>query len=518
MATGCCTLRNFLVLSFLASFYLIFQVLQFHNESIGGLYRHEIFEPNEKSLSRHKAPGWWRDAKLGIFVHWGLYSVPGFAPTRYMFSERAAVDNATWFKYHPYAEWYMNTQRIHGSPTWEFHRKHFGKLSYIDAFVPRFNKGIQDWDPTQWARLFRKAGAKYVVLTSKHHDGYTLWPSRVPNPYRDESQTELSRDIVGELGVAIRHAGLKYGLYYSGGLDFSFPDSLNGTCKACKFRPKKPQNPEEYSNYVLGHLYEIMENYRPCILWNDINFPDFHKKERLYEVFAHFYSKICPGHGIINDRWKLDGFNGDFKTPEYRTLEQVSWSEPWESNRGIGYSFGYNRNEGEKETMSSREMITLLIDIVSKGGNLLLDVGPMHDGSLSHIQESRLNDLADWMEINSEAIHGSRPFLPDGAMPSGSFRYTKTKDSMGLYVFALDWSHKDFHDRTISIPLKIKGYFIVEQFVTKHHIKEIHQTQEGMKTILRGVHYPDGHQKLPLVFRITTPRSLKKVVTVTGFK
>ena len=169
------------------------KVLQFHNESIGGLYRHEIFEPNEKSLrpafklklcihfligrwkefqfeslsSRHKAPGWWRDAKLGIFIHWGLYSVPGFAPTRYMFrwvfkmilfwlddtssqsksflnpfSERAAVDNATWFKYHPYAEWYINTQRIHGSPTWEFHRKHFGKLSYIDAFVPRFNKEI----------------------------------------------------------------------------------------------------------------------------------------------------------------------------------------------------------------------------------------------------------------------------------------------------------------------------------------------------------------------------------------
>ena len=112
------------------------------------------------------------------------------------------------------------------------------------------------------------------------------------------------------------------------------------------FNLKPQKNPEEYSNYVLGHLYEIMENYRPCILWNDINFPDFHKKERLYEVFAHFYSKICPGHGIINDRWKLDGFNGDFKTPEYRTLEQVSWSEPWESNRGVGYSFGYNRNEG----------------------------------------------------------------------------------------------------------------------------------------------------------------------------
>ena len=95
-----------------------------------------------------------------------------------------------------------------------------------------------------------------------------------------------------------------------------------------------------------------MENYKPCILWNDINFPDFHKKERLYEIFAHFYSKICPGHGIINDRWKLDGFNGDFRTPEYRTLDEVNTSHPWESNRGIGYSFGYNRNEGN----STREI------------------------------------------------------------------------------------------------------------------------------------------------------------------
>ena len=111
----------------------------------------------------------------------------------------------------------------------------------IQTKIFNIKKGIQDWDPSQWARLFRKAGAKYVVLTSKHHDGYTLWPSRVQNPYRDESQTELSRDIVGELGVAIRHAGLKYGLYYSGGLDFSFPDTLNGTCKACKYRPRKPQ-------------------------------------------------------------------------------------------------------------------------------------------------------------------------------------------------------------------------------------------------------------------------------------
>ena len=207
----------------------------------------------------------------------------------------------------------MNTHRIKGSPSAEFHRKHFGKLDYLDAFVPRFNKGIREWSPSAWANLFKKAGARYVVLTSKHHDGFTLWPSNVANPYRTESEIRLDRDIVGELGDAVRHAGMRYGLYYSGGMDWSFPGSLDGHCKTCHYRPRKPQNPEEYSDYATEHLWELMEKYKPCILWNDINYPTFKKNERLFEIFAHFYSKVCPGHGLINNRWKLDGnWKGDF--------------------------------------------------------------------------------------------------------------------------------------------------------------------------------------------------------------
>ena len=105
--------------------------------------------------------------KFGIFIHWGLYSVPGFAPTDFMFSERENIDNVTWFKHHPYAEWYMNTYRIKGSPSREFHKKHYGKESYMDAFVPRFNKAIGDWEPKEMANLFKNAGAKYAVLTTK---------------------------------------------------------------------------------------------------------------------------------------------------------------------------------------------------------------------------------------------------------------------------------------------------------------------------------------------------------------
>ena len=368
------------------------------------------------------------------------------------------MENFTWFKFHPYSEWYMNTHRIKGSPSAEFHRKHFGKLDYLDAFVPRFNKGIREWSPSAWANLFKKAGARYVVLTSKHHDGFTLWPSNVANPYRTESEIRLDRDIVGELGDAVRHAGMRYGLYYSGGMDWSFPGSLDGHCKTCHYRPRKPQDPEEYSDYATEHLWELMEKYKPCILWNDINYPTFKKNERLFEIFAHFYSKVCPGHGLINNRWKLDGnWKGDFATPEYKVMEAVNYTA-WETNRGIGFSFGYNRNEGEKETLSAKELVSMFIDIVSKGGNLLLDVGPMPNGSLSWIQEQRLKELGGWMEINSESIYGTRPFLPDGAIPSGNFRYTRNKDFMGLYVFVLDWHKKNVDDRIVDIPMNIKGY------------------------------------------------------------
>jgi len=511
-----CRIEILIAVAAFALCYLLLQGYNFNQKAFAHLYTHKTYEPSLASLSKHEAPMWWKDSKFGIFIHWGLYSVPGFAPTEYMWSERENVDNATWYKNHPYAEWYMNTYRIKGSPSREFHKKHFGKESYLDAFVPRFNQAISEWEPKNMAALFKSAGAKYAVLTSKHHDGFTLWPSNVPNPYRPAEYTHIERDLVGELGKAIKHSGMKYGLYYSGGLDWSFPGSLDGKCKDCSYRPQKPKDDEEYSNYATSHLYELMERYKPCILWNDINFPDYEKNERLYEVFAHFYSKVCPGHGIVNNRWQIkNGFNGDYLTPEYEVQDVVNSTQPWETIRGIGFSFGYNRNEGEKETMASVDIVKMLVDIVSKGGNLLLDVGPLPNGSISAIQERRLRDLGAWMAINSEGIYHTRPFLPDGAIPTGNFRYVRSKDYMALYVHVLDWDHSSFTNAVIEIPMKLKGFVIVEQFVTPTHKKELHQIQNGDKTEVHGVHFPE--KKMPIVFRISTPKLLRKVVTITGF-
>jgi len=137
------------------------------------------YEPTIESLSRHPLPQWYADAKLGIFVHWGLYSVPGWAPTAHSEHDFESLDYIT---HNPYAEWYLNSMRLDGSPTQVYHKEHYGADYDYYNFAPIFNRQIQKWRSEDWAKVFHDAGAKYVVLTTKHHDGFTLWPSSTPNP------------------------------------------------------------------------------------------------------------------------------------------------------------------------------------------------------------------------------------------------------------------------------------------------------------------------------------------------
>jgi len=370
-----------------------------------------IFEPTKTSIRKHKVPNWFHDAKFGIFIHWGLYSVPAFAVKELSFTESPAVGEEYYFKNNPYAEWYLNTLRISGSPTHEYHKKEYGEDFSYDDFVPIFNEELKKWNPEEWAELFKKAGAKYVVLVTKHHDGFLLWPSKYPNPMKENYIA--SRNIVSELTNSVKDKGMKMGFYYSTSFDWSFnPEPIDAFAKDMI----NGITTSEYTEYVKNHWYELIDKFEPSLLWSDIGAPPLLD---LFELFAYYYNKFPDG--VINDRWdKLfhkDGkvykmrrsFFYDYTTPEYKSYNIIK-KKKWESNRGIGNSYGYNKTEKEGDYLTSHELIKMLVDIVSKNGNLLLNVGPIPDGTIHELQKEVLQGIGQWLEINGEGIYGTRPW------------------------------------------------------------------------------------------------------------
>jgi alpha-L-fucosidase len=258
-----------------------------------------------------------------------------------------------------------------------------------------------------------------------------LWPSRHPNPFTDGWQSE--RDLVGELGDAVRARGLHYGLYYSGGLDWTFGgagiDSFRTMVKAI------PQS-DEYAAYADAHWRELIERYRPAVLWNDIGYPNAGESPRL---FADYYNEHPDG--VVNNRFDFLGVNGgtahaDFTTPEYTTMEEITATK-WEACRGIGHSFGLNRDEPDADLLTVDRLVHLLVDIVSKNGNLLLNVGPAADGRIPHAQAERLLGLGWWLRVNGEAIYDTSPWTKaTGSSAQGlDVRFTAGTDA--TYAIAL---------------------------------------------------------------------------------
>ena len=388
------------------------------------------FEANWESLRTHQAPDWYHDAKLGIFIHWGLYSVPAWATP---IGELGSVDWDKWFINNPYAEWYMNSLRLDGSPTQQHHRETYGAdFDYMD-FAPQFNEAVESWDPATMASLFREAGAKYVVLTTKHHDGFTLWPSEVENPNLPPDRRATSRDIAGELASAVRAARMRMGFYYSGGLDWSFNPQPVSTVQEVFSTIIHTQ---EFADYVDAHWRELIRKYDPTILWNDIGYPE---QADLAQIVADFYNSNPDG--LINNRFEI-GKEGaparhhDFQTPEYSKMEEIT-DYKWETCRGLGFSFGYNRVETAEHVIGETELIHFLADIVSKNGNLLLNVGPMADGTIPDLQVARLQTLGAWLATNGEAIYGTRPWERPTGETDGGLPVRFTAKGGAIYAIVL---------------------------------------------------------------------------------
>ena len=354
--------------------------------SVEGLCADDVrYEATWESLDSRPAPQWFPDAKFGIFIHWGVYSVPAWGPKG------------------SYSEWYW--RRSHKSATelndseWaKFHKKTYGEdFSYFD-FAPKFT--CEMYDPDQWADIFVRSGAKYVVLTSKHHDGFCLWPSKEANKTWGRKWNSVDagpgRDLLGELTTSVRKRGIKMGFYYS---LYEW------------FNPLWLADRERFvAEHMIPQFKDVVTRYEPSLIFSDGEWDMKDKAWKSEELLAWLYNEAeCRDDVIVNDRWGkgVRHKHGGYFTTEYGAGMQDA-THPWEENRGMGHSFGYNRNESIADYRSPREMVLMLIDLVSRGGNLLLDIGPTGDGRIPVIMQERLVQIGDWLKVNGEAIYGTR--------------------------------------------------------------------------------------------------------------
>jgi alpha-L-fucosidase len=350
----------------------------------------EKYEPTWKSLDRRPVPAWHADAKFGIFIHWGPYSVPAWAPVG-TYSE--------WYQY-----WLQNktcSGNSHPKPTavYDYHVKTYGKDFSYYQFGELFK--AQDFDPAAWAKLFERAGAKYIVLTSKHHDGFCLWPNQHANKAYGRPWNSMDagphRDLVGELKQAVEKTPVKFALYYS---LYEWYNPL------WKDPAKRGQFVEEH---FLPQVKELVTRYRPAILWTDGDWEASSSFWKSCEFLAWLYNESPVRDTVlVNDRWGKECRlkHGGVPTTEYDS--GTTFDKPWEECRGIGFSFGYNRNEDVQDYNSAQVLVLTLVDTVSHGGNLLLDIGPDGSGKIPPIMQERLLEIGQWLRVNGEAIYGTR--------------------------------------------------------------------------------------------------------------
>lgn len=365
--------------------------------------------PVESAERKAERMEWWRESRFGMFIHWGLYAMPA----RH--------------------EWVKRREKM----TNEEYRK------YFEIFNPDL------YNPKEWARMAKDAGMKYAVITSKHHEGFCLFDSKHTD--YQATNTPAGRDLLKEWVDAFRGEGLKIGFYYSL-IDWHHPDYTID-----RVHPQQPENEEEYARlnqgrdmsryrqYLKDQVREILTNYGKIdIIWLDYSFPGEHGKGRDDWDSVGLLSmvrQLQPGI-IVNDRLDLLDLEGgwDFRTPEqFKPREWVKMDGervPWETCQTFSGSWGYYRDEYTWK--NTRQLLVLLIETVSKGGNLLLNVGPTARGTFDDRAKERLQALGEWTSVNGRSIYHCTAAPEEFEVPENSL-LTYNPELKRLYVHLLDW-------------------------------------------------------------------------------
>ena len=413
----------------------------FYSSEAAGIKR-QAYEPKWESLIQHPVPDWFRDAKFGIYFHWGVYSVP-------------AYEN----------EWYprlMYIDAVHPRKKvnfFQYHKKTWGpqdQFGYKD-FIPLFT--AEKFDADEWVDLFVKAGAKYVGPVAEHHDGFAMWDSKLTD--WDAADMGPKRDIVGEIAAAARKRDLKVltsfhhaynWKYYEPAFQYDAKDPRYAGLYGTPHKPGAPES-EDFLKDWLGKIVEVIDKYQPDYIWFDFGWKEDTFDPYKREFLAYYYNKaeewgknvvvsykgnhLPRGAGVLDlERGRLDSL----------------YQDVWITDTAIGKkSWSYITNPDYK---SVNVMVDNIIDRVSKNGNTLLNISPRADGTIPDEQKERLLGIGAWLKINGEAIYGTRPWFTYGEGPThfrgGSFIDKKeliytaqdlrfTTKGNALYAIALDW-------------------------------------------------------------------------------
>lgn len=462
-----------------------------------------MYSPDWNSLKKYTVPGWYRDAKFGIFIHWGVYSVPAYG-----------------------GEWYPYLMYKKGTAEFKHHVETYGtqdKFGYKD-FIPMFK--AEKFNPDKWARLFKASGAKYVVPVAEHHDGFAMYKTSLSK--WNAFDMGPHRDIIGELAKSIRKEGLIFGVsshraehwffFYNGRLinsdvnDLRYQDFYGPAEEGGYDFPNHTMTPEFLNDWLL-RCTELVNKYHPQIFWFDEWIGSQPVFQPYLKTFASYYYNHAKEWGktvVIN--YKYEAFPDSAGVLDIERGKQAGIRDlPWQSDDAVGYkSWGYIKDEHYK---SPQYLVDELVDIVSKNGNLLLNIGPCSDGTIPEEQQQLLLDMGKWLHTNGEAIYGTRPWVLFGEGPAKSIGGDHIDQKVKPFTAAdirFTTKGKVLYAITLAIP---DGAVLIKSLSTKaDHGKVSHvtltgsrekmswsQTEDGLE--IRPVkHYPSAYAA---VFKIT---------------
>lgn len=362
------------------------------------------------SVQFYKKMQWFKDAKLGIFIHWGIYAVNGI------------------------------------SESWAFYN---GYISHSDYIKQASSFSAKNYDPSNWSELIKESGAKYSVITTKHHDGFALWNTKYGS-FNAVKNSPAKRDLITPFVKALKEKELKVGLYYSLP-DWSYRDYTHHTRKVKRYEiADNPKRWGDFYKYNHGQLKELRDKFNPDLWWFDGDWEHNEKEWGINQIKSMLLQK--NSEVIFNSR--LLG-KGDYETPEIGIPVYRPKSDYWELCMTMNDSWGYQHNDHNYKT--SNQIIDIFVDCISKGGNLLLDIGPKADGTIPIEQKTILKELGKWTKKHAEAIYGTRKGIPYQHFYGPS---ALSKDGSILYLYVRD-NPKDGKIALKGIKNKINRVYVV---------------------------------------------------------